>query len=86
MLIELKSNAEEDLEFFRKKDPKKLERIFDLIEDIQKNPTTGLGKPEKLKHGLSGCWSRRIDRVNRLVYKIEKNKIIILNCRYHYSR
>lgn len=86
MLIELKSNAEEDLEFFSKKDPQKLEKIFSLIADIQKNPTSGLGKPEKLKHNLNGCWSRRIDRANRLVYRIEGNKIVILNCRYHYSK
>lgn len=86
MLIELKTNAIDDIEFFRKKDPKKVERIFDLIEDIKKNPETGLGKPERLKHNLAGCWSRRVDRFHRIIYRVEKEKIVILNCRFHYSK
>jgi toxin YoeB len=43
-------------------------KVFDLIKDVEKNPFTGIGKPEPLKYNLSGCWSRRIDLDNRIVY------------------
>ncbi len=85
MLITIKTNAQKDLDYFSKNNEKKLERIFELLEDIEKNPFKGIGKPEKLKYDLTGCWSRRIDREHRLVYKVQKNEIIILSCRYHYS-
>jgi len=49
-----------------------------------RNPFDGIGKPEPLKENLSGYWSRRIDEANRLVYKVEKNYIIVISCRYHY--
>ncbi len=53
------------------------------VEEIQRNPYEGLGKPEALKFDMSGTYSRRVDREYRLVYKIEKGEIIILQCRYH---
>jgi toxin YoeB len=49
-------------------------RIIRLIREIQRDPLTGLGKPEPLKHELSGCWSRRIDQEHRLVYQVLKDK------------
>jgi len=55
-----------------------------LIRETQREPLTGLGKPEPLKHELSGCWSRRINQEHRLVYQVQKDKIRILACRYHY--
>ena len=55
-----------------------------LIKEVQRDPFTGTGKPEPLKHGLSGCWSRRIDQEHRLVYQVREDKIRILACRYHY--
>ncbi len=84
MQITIKTNAQHDLDYFSKNNEKKLEKIFELLEDIQKNPFKGIGKPEKLKYDLTGCWSRRIDREHRLVYKVQKNEIIVLSCRYHY--
>ena len=57
---------------------------FRLIREVQQAPFTGLGKPEPLRHELSGCWSRRINREHRLVYQVQKDKIRILACRYHY--
>ena len=59
-------------------------KIIKLIEEIQRDPFQGSGKPEKLKHELSGCWSRRIDKEHRLVYEVLGKKIRILACRYHY--
>jgi toxin YoeB len=58
-----------------------------LIKDIARNgPAAGIGKPEALKHGLSGYWSRRITDEHRLVYRVADDEIRILQCRYHYDR
>lgn len=74
----------EDLSWWIEKDRKKALRIIKLIKEVQHTPFEGTGKPEPLKHELSGCWSRRIDQEHRLVYEVEKDKIRILACRYHY--
>lgn len=65
-------------------DKKTFKKIESLIKDIQRNPFKGLGKPEPLKHELSGFWSRRISDEHRLVYKIEKDIVYIVACKYHY--
>jgi toxin YoeB len=59
----------EDLAWWVGQDRKKALRIIKLIKEVQCDPFTGTGKPEPLKHGLSGCWSRRIDQEHRLVYR-----------------
>jgi toxin YoeB len=82
--LEFDPNGFEDLAWWVEKDRKKALRIIKLIKEVQRDPFTGTGKPEPLKHELSGCWSRRIDQEHRLVYQVEKNKIRILACRYHY--
>ena len=74
----------EDLAWWIKKDRKKALRILELIKDVWSDPFSGIGKPEPLKHELSGCWSRRIDKKHRLVYEVREDKIRILACRYHY--
>lgn len=84
MKLEFDDNAIEDLRYWAKISPKKYQKIKSLIEEVQKTPFSGTGKPEPLKHNLKGCWSRRIDKEHRLVYKPEKNSIVILACRYHY--
>ena len=66
-------------------DKKIAKKIMDLVKDIQRTPFTGLGKPEPLKHDLSGFWSRRITDEHRLVYKVEKEEIIIASCKFHYE-
>jgi toxin YoeB len=63
-----------------------LKRINTLITDIQRNGNEGIGKPESLKHGFQGYWSRRITDEHRLVYKIAEDEIRIAACRYHYER
>ena len=67
------------------RDKQTLKRINMLIEDIQRDCYAGIGKPEPLKNNLSGWWSRRIDEVNRIVYKEQDGAIIIASCRGHYE-
>ncbi|MDK6492481.1 MULTISPECIES: Txe/YoeB family addiction module toxin [Corynebacterium] len=66
-------------------DKRVLKRINMLIRDIQRNGNQGIGKPEPLKHELSGYWSRRITSEHRLVYKMTETEIRIAACRYHYG-
>ena len=65
-------------------DRKTLRRINRLIEDIMRDPFEGIGKPEPLKHALSGYWSRRINDEHRIVYKASTDAILIAQLRYHY--
>ncbi|MBU2318523.1 MAG: Txe/YoeB family addiction module toxin [Gammaproteobacteria bacterium] len=65
-------------------DKKVLKRINLLIKDIQREPYEGIGKPESLKHGLAGYWSRRINDEHRIVYKYQDDAIWIAQLRYHY--
>ncbi|MGL5804384.1 MAG: Txe/YoeB family addiction module toxin, partial [Xenococcaceae cyanobacterium] len=64
---------------------KKAEKIFDLIEAIDRDPVRGIGKPEPLKYQESNLWSRRIDLEHRLVYRVIDDRIDFLSCRYHYD-
>jgi toxin YoeB len=67
-------------------DKKTLKRINLLLKDIERNGnSSGIGKPEPLKHDYQGWWSRRIDEVNRVIYRIENDVLIILQCRSHYD-
>ncbi len=70
---------------WQNEDRKTLKKINQLIKDMQRNPTEGLGKPEPLSEDLSGWWSRRIDKTNRIVYKFDGNNLIIASCKGHYS-
>jgi len=70
--------------WWQTQDRKTLKRINDLIKDAQRDPFAGIGKPEALKHSLAGCWSRRIDETNRLVYLVTDDDLIIVSSRYHY--
>ena len=70
---------------WQKIDKKTLKRINTLLKDIERNGNMGIGKPEPLKHGLSGFWSREIDEKHRLVYRIENNQIEIAQCKGHYD-
>ena len=70
---------------WQSQDKKTLKRINKLLEDIRRNGYQGIGSPEPLKDDLSGCWSRKIDEKNRLVYTIENDTIFILQCGSHYG-
>lgn len=76
--------AWEDYLYWQKTDKKIVNRIHALIKDIRREAFKGIGKPEPLKHALSGYWSRRINDEHRLVYKITDGAILIAQLRYHY--
>lgn len=78
-------DAWEDYLYWQAHDKKMLKRINQLIQDVLRSPFAGIGKPEPLKGGLSGFWSRRIDEEHRLVYVVEKDVILIFSCRGHYD-
>ena len=82
--LEFDAAAFEDLAWWAENDRALVVRIIRLIQDVQRDPFVGIGKPEPLRHELSGCWSRRIDQEHRLVYQVLVDKIRILACRYHY--
>jgi toxin YoeB len=86
MRIIFSKNAWEDYISWQSDDKMMVNKINDLIKDIQRTPYTGMGKPEALKYDLAGLWSRRIDREHRLVYQANENEILIYGCRYHYDR
>lgn len=83
--ITFTEQAWEEYCYWQAQDKKTLKRTNQLLADIKRNGFNGIGKPEPLKNDLSGYWSRRIDEVNRLVYKIEKNHIEIIQCKGHYE-
>jgi toxin YoeB len=78
------TQAWDDYLYWQRTDPKIVERSHDLIKDVLRNPHTGIGKPEPLKHPLQGFWSRRINREHRLVYKVVSGAVLIAQLRYHY--
>lgn len=86
MKLALNSKAKDNLKFWYSNGRRSKEKIENLLNDILEHPYTGIGKPERLKHELSGMWSRRIDRKNRIVYEIdEKNSLVfILSLKGHY--
>ena len=70
--------------YWQKQDRKTLKRINALIKDAQREPYSGIGKPEALRENLSGWWSRRIDDEHRLVYRVEDGVLVIIACKGHY--
>lgn len=76
--------AWQDCLYWQKIDKKILKRVNQLIRDIQRTPFEGVGKPEPLKFDMSSLWSRRINPEYRLIYKVEEEYIVIVQCRYHY--
>ena len=77
-------SAWEDYLYWQQHDKRLLERINRLIRETQREPYTGLGKLEPLKHALSGFWSRRITEEHRMVYKVEGDALLLAQLRYHY--
>jgi len=77
--------AWKDFEYWMKQDKKTLNRILQILKDIDRNGYEGIGKPEKLSGDLSRYWSRRIDDANRIVYRIKNDVIKIVQCGSHYS-
>ena len=84
MKLVFSEHAWEEYLHWQKTDRKVVQRIHALIRDVQRTPFEGIGKPEPLKHALSGYWSRRITDEHRLVYKVEGDAIQVAQLRYHY--
>jgi len=85
MEIRYTSEAEADILYWKKSGNIAIQRkITKLLEAILVSPTAGIGKPEQLKHQLSGCWSRRINDEHRIVYKVLTDSIEIISLRFHY--
>ncbi len=84
--IELNKQAQKDYAFWKKKDVKKYQKINRLLKEVMKSPFDGIGKPEALKYELSGYYSRRIDKKNRIVYTVleDEKVILIISMLYHY--
>ncbi len=74
-----------DYLYWQTQDKKTLKKINNLLKDIDRNGSIGIGKPEPLRGDKSGFWSRRIDECNRLVYRIKDNVIEIASCKDHYE-
>jgi len=75
----------EDYLYWQKTNKKILARINKIIKDIVRSPYDGIGKPEPLKHKYRGFWSRRIDDEHRIIYRVNKEEIWIIKCRFHYE-
>ena len=86
MLLVWDQNAWDDYLWWQTQDRKVLTRINLLLQDVVRNGSEGIGKPEPLKHDFAGYWSRRITDELRLVYKVTETEVRIAACRYHYGR
>jgi toxin YoeB len=78
------SEFREDIQFWIKTNPRTAMRAFDIIEAVMREPFTGIGKPEPLKHFAQGSWSRRLTEEHRIVYVVLGDRINFLQARYHY--
>lgn len=84
MRLIFSGHAWEDYLYWQQSDRKMLVRINALIKEIQRQPFQGIGKPEPLRHGLAGYWSRRINDEHRIVYKVTEEAVFIAQLRYNY--
>jgi len=84
MTLIFATHAWDDYLYWQKTDKKMVKRINLLIKSIQRSPFDGIGKPEPLKHALSGYWSRRLNDEHRIIYKVDSESLYITQLRYHY--
>lgn len=85
MTLTFSTRAWDEYLYWQKTDKEVLKRINTLIKEVMRDPFAGIGKPEPLKHSLSGYWSRRITDEHRLVYKVSGESLLIAQLRYHYE-
>lgn len=84
MRLIFSDKAWSDYLYWQQTDKKILKKVNQLIKEIKREPFSGVGKPEPLKHELSGFWSRRITDEHRLVYEVTDSSVAIASCRFHY--
>ena len=85
MKLTFSTTAWDNYLYWQQTDKKIVKRVNALIKDISRSPHEGIGKPEPLKHGLAGYWSRRITDEHRIVYKFQDDTIFVAQLRYHYG-
>ncbi|CAB3905763.1 Txe/YoeB family addiction module toxin [Achromobacter deleyi] len=85
VMVSWTSHAWDDYCYWQQHDVRIVGEINDLIKEIARDPFRGTGKPEPLRGDLTGYWSRRITKADRLVYIVQDGQIFILQCRYHYE-
>lgn len=78
------ADAWSDYLYWQTTDRKMLKRVNQLLRDVLRDPFEGIGKPEPLKYGADGAWSRRITQEHRLVYMLSDGDLVTLQARYHY--
>jgi len=86
MKLSFFERAWDDYLYWQKTDRKTLDKINQLLKQTTRSPFEGEGKPEPMKHQLTSCWSRRINREHRLVYRVEDDVVYVIQCRFHYER
>jgi toxin YoeB len=74
----------EDLRYWVQADRKVAVRALEIVEAVLREPFTGIGKPEPLKHALAGAWSRRLTQEHRIVYFVRPDRVDFMQARYHY--
>ena len=79
------NEAQEEYVQWQKQDKKMVKKINEIIKDIKRNGNEGIGKPEPLKHELSGYWSRRITDKHRFIYKLTETSIVVIACANYYE-
>jgi len=84
MRLIFSEKAWDDYLYWQQNDKQIVRKINQLIKDIKRDSFEGIGKPEPLKHELSGFWSRRITDEHRLVYQVDGGGLSIVSCRFHY--
>ena len=82
MKVVFSTRGWDDYLWWQRQDRKLLNRINQLIQDVMRNGNEGIGKPEPLKHGFQGYWSRRINDEHRLVCKVVDDEVRVAACRY----
>ena len=76
----------DDYQHWQATDRAVLKRLNRLIDEATRDPYSGIGKPEPLKYGVAGAWSRRITQEHRLVYRVQGDDLMLLQARYHYGK
>lgn len=84
MKLIFSEHAWEEYQYWVRTDRQMLKRVNRLIQEIVRDPYSGVGKPEPLQHGLSGYWSRRSDSEHRIVYRMAEDAVLVAQLRYHY--
>jgi len=83
--VELLPEAKNDCRFWKRHNPSIANKIKALLKGLERDPFSGIGKPEPLKHDFRGLWSRRITEEHRMLYEVKGDLVIVYRCRWHYS-